>query len=68
MLGLDLLDPLDEVGFFQAAVADLLPVVEDLLQLLHLQLLQVDALEVDLFLCKRKRTCLAVYQKANSSN
>ena len=50
MFGFDLLDPLDVVSLFQTAVADLLPVAQDLLQLLHLQLFQVHILEVNLFL------------------
>ena len=45
---LELLYPLDEVSLLDAPVAALVPVVEDLLEVAHLQLLQVDVLQVDL--------------------
>lgn len=50
MFGLQLLDPLDKVALLQAAVALLVPIVEDLLEVPHLQLLQVDGVQVDLLL------------------
>ena len=50
MQRLHLLDPLDEVRLLQAAVTVLVPVTQDLLQVLHLQLLEVDCAEVDLLL------------------
>ena len=46
---LQLFDPLDEVGLLEAAVAGLVPLVQDLLQVPDLQLLQVDRLDVDGF-------------------
>ena len=54
MFGLDLLDPLDVVGLLQAAVASLFPVAQDLLQVAHLELFQVHALEVNLLVCEQK--------------
>ena len=46
---LQLFDPLDEVGLLEAAVAGLVPLVQDLLQVPDLQHLQVDRLDVDGF-------------------
>jgi len=48
VFGLDLFDPLDVVGLLQAAVASLLPIAQDLLQVADLELFQVHALEVNL--------------------
>ena len=56
VFGLDLLDPLDVVGLLQAAVASLLPIAQDLLQVADLQLFQVHALEVNLLVCEHKNT------------
>ena len=53
MFGLDLLDPLDVVGLLQAAVASLLPIAQDLLQIADLELFQVHALEVNLLVCEQ---------------
>ena len=50
MQRLHLLDPLDEVRLLQAAVTVLVPVTQDLLQVLDLQLLEVDCAEVYLLL------------------
>ena len=44
------LDFLDEVGLLQTPVTRLVPVTENLLEVLHLELLQVDCAEVDLLL------------------
>lgn len=46
---LQLLDPLDEVRLLEASVARLVPVVENLLQVSHFELLEVNRIEVDLF-------------------
>lgn len=48
ILRFELLDSLDEVRLLQTSVARLIPIVENLLQILHLQLLQVDRVEIDL--------------------
>lgn len=56
VLGLELLDPLDEVALLEAAVAALVPVGEDLPEVADLQLLQVDVLQVDLLVCKAEST------------
>ena len=48
MFGLDLVDSFDVVALLQTPVTRLLPITQDLLQVSHLQLLQVDALEVNL--------------------
>jgi len=56
VLGLQLLDTLDEVALLQATVTALVPVVEDFLQVAYLQLLQVHAVQIDLFLCNEQST------------
>ena len=50
MQGLHRLNLLDKVRLLQTPVAGLIPVAEDLLEVLHLQLLEVDCAEVDLLL------------------
>lgn len=49
VLVLQLLDALNEISLFQAPVALLIPIRENLLQITHLQLLQIDGIHVDLF-------------------
>ena len=49
---LQLFDPLDEVGLLEAAVAGLVPLVQDLLQVADFQLLQIDRLDINGFVCK----------------
>jgi len=43
----ELLDALDKVGLFRAGDADFVPVVENLLQLLHFEFVEVGVLQVD---------------------
>lgn len=45
----------DEVGLLCAAFARLAPLLQDLLQVLHLQLLQVHRGQVQLLVCRRER-------------
>lgn len=47
----ELSDSADEVGLLGAALAGLAPLLQDLLQILHLQLLQVHRGQVQLFVC-----------------
>lgn len=53
VLGHELGDFADEVGLFGAAFAGLAPFLQDLLQVFHLELLQVHCGQVQLFVCKR---------------
>jgi len=48
VFGLEFFDFLDEVCLFQTAVTSLLPIAQNLLQISHLQLLQIHSLEVNL--------------------
>ena len=49
---LQLFYPFDEVCFFEATVARLVPLVQDLLQVADFQLLQIDRLDINGFVCK----------------
>lgn len=55
VLGHQLGDFTNEVGLLGAAFAGLAPLLQDLLQVLHLQLLQVHRGQVQLFVCKDQR-------------
>ena len=57
MLRRELFDSVDEIALLQTTDAVLTPVSENLSQLLHSHLVQVDVFPVDLFLCKSVKKC-----------
>lgn len=54
VLGHELGDLPDEIGFLRAALTRLSPFIQNLFQVLHLQLLQVHCAQVHLFICGRR--------------
>lgn len=54
ILGHQLADFANKVGLLGTAFAGLAPLLQDLLQVLHLQLLQVHRGQVQLFVCRKK--------------
>ena len=61
VFGHQLGDLSDEVGLLSAAFAGLIPLLQDLLQVLHLQLLQVHRGQVQLFVCRGVKGLSLVY-------
>ena len=52
-LWFELFDALDEFRLLDATIAHLIPVGENLFQILHAQLLKVDSFKINRFLCKQ---------------
>jgi hypothetical protein len=55
IFGFQLLYSLDEVWLLEASIAGLVPVAEDLLEVANLELLQIDCVEVDLFVWRKEK-------------